>query len=181
MPSHSVVPALRDLMESSPPGSSVRVTVQAGILDPNTLHVDTVGSVTSPVTQVEVVAVKSASRYGTDSPLAELIGNAKSPLPIRMVTRKLNNMTCVVERVNFFFLTIRFSSEKHKGTNVLCSQLVPFIIVIFYDYIIFCRFCQYFLHKTDFIYALREAFIALQRQRFAAPTDKDPHPANGSR
>ena len=27
-----------------------------------------------------------------------------------------------------FFLTIRFSSKKHKGTNVLCSQLVPFLI-----------------------------------------------------
>mgnify|MGYP006976637296 CR=1 FL=1 len=95
---------------------------------PNTLKADTVGTVTSPVTQVEVVAVKSASRYGTASPLAELIGNAKSPLPMRMVTRKLSNMICVVESVNFFFLTIRFSSKKHKGTNVLCSQLVPFVL-----------------------------------------------------
>ena len=92
---------------------------------PNTLHVDTVGSVTKPVTQVEVVAVNSASRYGTASPLAELIGNAKSPLPTRMVARKLSNMICVVESVYFFFLTIRFPSKKHKGTNVLCSQLVP--------------------------------------------------------
>ena len=90
------------------------------------LHVDTVGSVTSPVTHVEVVAVKSASRYGTASPVAELIGNANSALPTRMVERKLINMICVVESVNFFFLTIRFSSEKHRGTNVLCSQLVPF-------------------------------------------------------
>jgi hypothetical protein len=37
-------------------------------------------------------------------------------------------MICVVESLNFFFLTIRFSSKKHKGTNVLCSQLVPFIL-----------------------------------------------------
>ena len=93
---------------------------------PNMLQVDTVGSVTSPVTQVEVVAIKSASRYGTASPLAELIGNAKSPLPTRIVKRKLSNMICVVESVNFFFLTIKFSSKKHKGTNILCSQLVPF-------------------------------------------------------
>ena len=64
---------------------------------------DTVGSVTSPVTQVEVVAVKSASRYGMASPVAELIGNAKSPLPTRMVAKKLSNMICVVEIVNFFF------------------------------------------------------------------------------
>ena len=98
---------------------------------PNTLQVDTVGSVTSPVTQVEVVAVKSASRYGTASPLAELIGNAKSPLPMRMVTRKLSNMICVVESVNFLFLTIRFSSKKHEGTNVLCSQLVPLLSLFF--------------------------------------------------
>ena len=98
---------------------------------PNTLQVDTVGSVTSPVTQVEVVAIKSASRYGTASPLAELIGKAKSPLPTRIVVRKLSNIICVVESVIFFFLTIRFSSKKHNGTNVLCSQLVPFIIVIF--------------------------------------------------
>ena len=56
------------------------------------LHVDTVGSVTSPVTQVEVVAVKSASRYGTASPVAELIGNANSTLPTRIVTRKLSNI-----------------------------------------------------------------------------------------
>ena len=32
------------------------------IICPNTLHEDAVGRVTSPVTQVEVVAVKSASR-----------------------------------------------------------------------------------------------------------------------
>ena len=147
MPSHSVVPALRDLMESSPPGSSVRVTVQAGILDPNTLHVDTVGSVTSPVTQVEVVAVKNASRYGTASPLAELIGKTKSPLPTRMVTKKLSNMICVVESVNFFFLTIRFSSKKHKGTNVLCSQLVPFLLFVSVIVSHFAVYVNIFLHN----------------------------------
>ena len=79
---------------------------------PNTLQADTVGSVTRPVTQVEVVAVKSASRYGTASPVAELIGKANSTLPKRMVTRKLSNMICVVESANFFFLIIKFSSEK---------------------------------------------------------------------
>ena len=97
---------------------------------PNTLHVDTVGSVTSPVTQVEVVAVNNASGYGTASPLAELIGNAKSALPTRMVARKLSRIICVVESVNFFFLNINISSKKHKGTNVLCSQLVPSILLI---------------------------------------------------
>ena len=114
---------------------------------PNTLHVDTVGIVTSPVTQVEVVAVKSASRYGTASPLAELIGNAKSPLPMRMVTRKLSNMICVVESVNFFFLTIRFSSKKHKGTNVLYSQLVPFLLFVSVIISHFAVYVNTFLHN----------------------------------
>ena len=110
-----------------------------------------VGSVTSPVTQVAVVAVKSASIYGTASPLAELIGNAKSPLPTRMVTRKLSNMICVVESVNFFFLTIRFSSKKHKGTNVLCRQLVPLLIIIcLYNCNTFFSFCQHLFLRYIF-------------------------------
>ena len=73
---------------------------------------DTVGSVTSPVTQVDEVAMKSASRYGTASAPAELMGNASSALPNRIVKRKLSNMICVVESENFFFLTIRLSYKK---------------------------------------------------------------------
>ena len=88
------------LDRSLPPGCILKLSlprppicIKSNItIFPNMLHVDTVGSVTSPVTQVEVVAVKSASRYGTASLLAELIGKAKSPLPTRMVTRKLSNM-----------------------------------------------------------------------------------------
>ena len=99
------------------------------------------GSVTRPVTQVEVVAVKSASIYGTASPLAELIGKAKSPLPMRMVTRKLSNMICVVESVNFFFLTIRFSSKSIKKPTssavswFLLSSLFSMIISYFAVYV----------------------------------------------
>ena len=73
---------------------------------PNMLQVEAVGSVTRPVTQVEVVAMNSASRYGTASPVAELIGKAKNALPISIVTRKLNNIICVVDNVNFRFLII---------------------------------------------------------------------------
>jgi hypothetical protein len=91
---------------------------------------------------VEVVAVKSASRYGTASPSAELIGNANSTLPKRIVTRKLSNMICVVESVYFFFLTIKFSPKMHKGTNFLCSQLVPLAIICFNNYNIFYCLCQ---------------------------------------
>ena len=119
---------------------------------PKTLHVDTVGSVTSPVTQVEVVAVKSASRYGTAFPLEELMGNAKSMLPIRIVTRKLSNIICVVESANFFFLTIRFPLKKHKGINVLCSQLVPFKTIRFYDYITLFGLCQQLFTENNYIW-----------------------------
>ena len=70
------------------------------------LQVDTVGNVTSPVTQVAVVAVKSASIYGTAIHFAELIGNAKSKLPIKIVTRKLSNIICVVDTVNFLVFII---------------------------------------------------------------------------
>jgi len=118
---------------------------------PNTLQVETVGRVTSPVTQVEVVAVKSASRYGTALPLAELIGNANSTLPKRIVTRKLSNMICVVENVNFFLLTIRFSSKKHKGANVLYSQLVPIIIIYQCDYITTYHLCQHVYNELRII------------------------------
>ena len=108
---------------------------------PNVLQAEDVVSVTRPVTQVEVVAVKSASMYGTGSLLAELIGNDKSKLPNKMVTRKLNNTICVVDNVNFFFFTMKNSPIKHKGTNILCSQLVPFIFYLS-NYITSRRFCQ---------------------------------------
>jgi len=59
---------------------------------PKTLHVEKVGSVTSPVTQVEVVAVNSASIYGTAILLVVLIGNAKRMLPSNITKRKLNSI-----------------------------------------------------------------------------------------
>jgi hypothetical protein len=65
------------------------------------LQVETVGSVTSPVTQVDVVAVKSASRNGTLFPVAELIGSDKRMLPIKITPKKLSRMVCVVENFNF--------------------------------------------------------------------------------
>jgi hypothetical protein len=54
--------------------------------------VDTVGNVTKPVTQVAVVAVNSASRYGTGFPVAELIGSDNRILPRRIMAKKLNNI-----------------------------------------------------------------------------------------
>ena len=82
---------------------------------PNKLHVETVGSVTSPVTQVDVVAVKSASRYGTLLPVAELMGNESKMLPIKITPKKLNRMVCVVENFNFFsFCKVLTSFRKNE-------------------------------------------------------------------
>ena len=70
------------------------------------LHVETVGRVTSPVTQVAVVAVNRASRYPTEQPLAELIGRTRSRLPKTIVIKKLSRMICVVDNEPFFLLFI---------------------------------------------------------------------------
>ena len=112
---------------------------------PKILQADTVGSVTSPVTQVEVVAVKSASRYGTASPVEELIGNARRMLPAKIVTRKLSSMICVVESVNFFFLTIKISSKKHKETASSAVSWFLFIIISLRNYITFHSLCQHWI------------------------------------
>ena len=74
---------------------------------PKTLQEETVGVTTNPVTQVEVVAVKSASKNGVAFPSAELIGNTSNTESISIATRKLNNMMCVVDTKSrcFFILS----------------------------------------------------------------------------
>ena len=137
----SISPDIMVMIPSPPACIKSNITIC-----PNTLQVDTVGRVTSPVTQVEVVAVKSASRYGTASPLAELIGNAKNTLPTRIVARKLSNMICVVVSTNFFFLTIRiFLLKAQRNQRSLQSAGSSFIYCVYY--ITLSRFCQYFLHE----------------------------------
>ena len=54
------------------------------------LQVVTVGRVTSPVTHIDVVAVKRASMYDTGFPSAVLIGSESSRLPTSMAIRKLS-------------------------------------------------------------------------------------------
>ena len=73
---------------------------------PKKLQVVAVGRVTSPVTQVAVVAVNKASVYDTVFPSAQLIGSDSSRLPIRIVIKKLSNMICVVDNDILLFLTI---------------------------------------------------------------------------
>jgi hypothetical protein len=88
---------------------------------PNALHVEATGSVTSPVTQVAVVAVNSASEYGTAIPFAELMGSDSNKLPTRIVTKKLNSITCVVDNENFLFFTIDFPLKSIKNQRPLQS------------------------------------------------------------
>jgi len=75
---------------------------------PNMLQEEAVVMVTSPVTHVAVVAVKSASIYGTGVPLAELTGRERRRLPIIIVTRKLRRIICVVDKENFLFFICLF-------------------------------------------------------------------------
>ena len=65
------------------------------------LQVDTVGNVTKPVTQVDVVAVNNASMYSTASPVLELIGNDNNIEPNNITDKKLNKSICVVDNEIF--------------------------------------------------------------------------------
>ena len=70
----------------------------------------TVVSVTRPVTQVAVVAVKSASISGTAAPPLALIGQARSILPMSMTSKKLSIMICVVVGADLVFFFINRTS-----------------------------------------------------------------------
>lgn len=72
---------------------------------PKMLQAWAVVTVTSPVTQVADVAVKSASMYGSLSPVAELMGRLSKTLPIRIVIRKLRRIICVLDNLFFFNLS----------------------------------------------------------------------------
>ena len=55
------------------------------------------GVTTKPVTQVEVVAVKSASKKEVGFPSAELMGSESNNVPINIAIKKLNSIMCVVD------------------------------------------------------------------------------------
>ena len=65
-----------------------------------------VGVTTNPVTHVEVVAVKSASRKGFAFPSAELMGSDSNNAPINIAIKKLNNIICVVDALIHCFLIL---------------------------------------------------------------------------
>ena len=56
---------------------------------PKTLQEETVGVTTRPVTQVEVVAVKSASKKEVGFPSAELMGSESNTAPIHAAPASL--------------------------------------------------------------------------------------------
>jgi len=71
------------------------------------LQDENVGVTTNPVTQVDVVEVKSASKKGFASPSAELIGKESNTEPIIIATKKLNNIICVVDiEIRCFFISV---------------------------------------------------------------------------
>jgi hypothetical protein len=89
---------------------------------------------------VAVVAVKIASIYDTASPLAELIGNAKRALPMKITTRKLSNIICVVEIANFFFLVIiipPLKSIKEPHSSSVSWFLLCFTFIVISYFILF--------------------------------------------
>lgn len=103
-------------------------------------------TVTSPVTQVAVVAVNSASMYGTGSLPEELMGRAKRRLPISMAAMKLSNIICVVDRLNFiFFIVDQFLDiKKSKGDPRSLQTAGPdYIYLLNYITLIFC--CQVYI------------------------------------
>ena len=72
---------------------------------------------TSPVTQVAVVAVNNASTYGVAHPLAELMGNVRRRLPTKIRRMKLTIMMRVVEKriLNAFGFTAFPPSSECNG------------------------------------------------------------------
>ena len=83
---------------------------------PKTLHDETVGITTNPVTQVAVVAVNKASQKEAALPCAELIGNDRKNVPVKIVSRKpIIIIICVVVNENLFFIIAPIN---------LCSRLL---------------------------------------------------------
>jgi hypothetical protein len=73
---------------------------------PKILQWRMVFKVTSPVTQIEVVAVKAASITGVGCRSAEEIGSTKRKVPIRIPAKNPNAIICVVVRPVLIFLAI---------------------------------------------------------------------------
>ena len=70
---------------------------------PKVLQCEAVDTTTSPVTQVLVVAVKSASIKGVGMPFLALMGNVNKTAPTKIATKKLSIIIWVVEKLIFRF------------------------------------------------------------------------------
>ena len=78
------------------------------------LQWEKVGTTTNPVTQVELVAVKSESMKLVGSPDDELIGRESRQAPTKIAAKKLNAMISVVENriPRFLFQTSFHTPQK---------------------------------------------------------------------
>ena len=101
--------AINETTPSPPIWISINITTC-----PNVVHVENVGTVTSPVTQVDVVAVNNASIYDI-SVVLWLIGRYNNILPIKIVIKKLSNIICVVD--SDIFLFIIYTSKIKKSAK----------------------------------------------------------------
>ena len=99
-----MTPYITVIIPKPPNWMRIRITIC-----PNTLQVEHVGTVTRPVTQMDVVAVNRASIYGTAAPVAELTGKANRTLPTSIAQKKLSMIFCVVDSCINFFMFIIYS------------------------------------------------------------------------
>lgn len=89
------------------------------------LQWEKVGTTTNPVTQVELVAVKSESMKLVGSPDDELIGRESRQAPTKIAAKKLNAMISVVEnRIPRFFIPNIFSYAS-KIYNINLNNPTP--------------------------------------------------------
>jgi hypothetical protein len=86
---------------------------------------------------VDVVAVNNASRYGTATPLAELIGRDKRRLPSRIAIIKLSKTICVVDKeILIFLITIpRNFTKKDQHPLQTAGPIKIIDLIISYTHI----------------------------------------------
>ncbi len=104
-------------MPSPPNCTSSRITAW-----PNRLQCSAVTTVVSPVTQVDEVAVNSASSSGVDCPSADAAGRESSTVPIRIATRKPRAIILVVVNKRFFLFTFRYAFRLFSILVTICGK-----------------------------------------------------------
>ena len=96
---------------------------------PKRLQCDAVGTTTSPVTQVLVVAVNNASIKEVGAPLFVLIGSDSRVAPTSIAAKKLSIIMCVEERNFLFFIIKTTLFYIDSGVSILSIEST-FLIVL---------------------------------------------------